>query len=684
MKRNILIIIATVFTIVSVGNAQEEADIDMIVRDLLEDMAIDGRLSENGDEAQDLYELAEKKIDINSATADELRSIHVLTESQVQSIIYERSRVGAFNSVLDLMMMPEFDEWFVTRLARFIKYDDPAEKHQRHYLKGEFLSRVAIQTPKAAGFDTIVKSPYVGEPLKLLSRNKLSLDDKLTVGFVAESDMGEPICSHGVSLTDFTSGFLSYKNNHNGIARAVIGHYHIHIGQGLGVWTGFSTDQTSVQASIDRRTEIINPTLSAAESGYLRGGACMLVHNKSYLTLYSSWTDNDATMLTMSNDTIEESEYVQTIQKDGYHRTQKEIEGRNNVETKLSGVYASQGFYLGKIGVGANKWRCSVPLSNGDQLYRLNYPSVEDIVTYHTDFRLIYPRVKIYGEGALQDTRKKGLAVICGIDLALAGGSYLTIAYRDFSRNYYAAVQNPYSRWAQPSGERGMYMAMQTSPVRKLEVLTSINLYSNRWLTYRCMFPSDGYKIRLNAKYAINKNAEVAIRVRIDDNDISSSANQYKKEREHRISYKMHYESAPLPIVRFKGAVEQIHYRKGEREASIGWWFSQELKIKAENMSNLSATLYVAHFDTDDYNSRIYAYMPDMLYSMSTPAYSGKGVIAIGQLGINPVSNLTLTARVKRLRYLDREEIGTGNEKTSGAGRTEFKIQLRYKLFHRL
>lgn len=683
-KYHILLLAALFYTSIT-ALGQEETEIDKIVRDLLEDMAIDGRLSENGDEAQDLYELAEKKIDLNSATADELRSIHVLTESQVQSIIYERSRLGAFSSILDLLMLPEFDEWFVERLAKFVKYDDPAEKKRKNYLKGEFLSRITMQTPKSCGFDTIVKSPYVGEPYKLLLRNKLTLSDIMTAGFVAESDMGEPICSHGVRFTDFTSGFLSYKNNRNGLARAIIGHYNAHVGQGLGLWTGFCADQTSVQVTLDRRSENITPTLSAAESGYLRGGACMLVHNQSYLTLLYSWTDEDASMIKMGNDTTErEAEYVQSVQRDGYHRTEGEINGRNNIEVKVLGVYASQGFRLGKIGIGGNRWNCSTALNKGEQLYRLNYPNGKDITTYHADYRLIFPRVKLYGEIALQETDNRSIAVMNGIDVALAGGSYMTIAYRDFGRHYYAAVQNPFSRWSQPSGERGLYMGLQTSPVRQLSVLTTINLYRNRWLTYRCKFPSDGYKIRLNATYAINQNSDITFKLRIDNNDISLSGNQYKKEREHRISYKGQYEASPLEMIRFKGAIEQVHYRKGEGDASIGWWFSQEIRWKMEKWRKMSVTGYMAHFDTRDYNSRVYAYMPDMLYSMSTPAYSGRGVVLLGQISINPIKNLSISARVKRLRYLDREEIGSGNEKTYGDGRTEWKIQLRYKLYNSL
>ena len=110
MGKFALLLVLMALLVVKSVKAQEENVLEEVVRDLLEDMAIDGRLSENGDEAEDLYAIADNKIDINSATADELRSLHVLKEAQIQSIIEERNKMGAFTSVLDLLMLKDFDD----------------------------------------------------------------------------------------------------------------------------------------------------------------------------------------------------------------------------------------------------------------------------------------------------------------------------------------------------------------------------------------------------------------------------------------------------------------------------------------------------------------------------------------------------------------------------------------------
>lgn len=683
-KIAILLFLMSLLTMKTV-KAQEENILEEVVRDLLEDMAIDGRLSENGEEAEDLYAIADNKLDINSASADELRSLHVLKETQIQKVIEERNKTGAFTSTLDLLMLDEFDEWLVERLKHFIKVEDEVDAAKSKKIKGEFVLRAGCQIQEAKGYTTEAKNQYLGKPMKLLSRNKIEINEVYSLGFVSESDAGEPIGKYGITITDFLSGYFSYKKNKNGLARAIIGHYHAHVGQGLGLWTGFSADNTSLQSSLDKNAEPVSPTLSASEYGYLRGVAGTLVHNKSYLTLFVSHTDNDASIFRGEADSSHV--WIQTIQADGYHRTKTEIEGRNNVSLMAGGGYASQGFngetIGGKVGVGINKWHSTKALYNDDKLYRINYPNTGDIVTLHADHRIMFSRVKMYGEVAYQISEVKALAVMQAMDLALRGGSYLTIGYRSFGKHYYAAIQSPWSRWSQPSSEEGLYIGMQASPHADVTLLASANIYKNKWLTYKCQSPSSGHKFRINLSYTPVKWNEITLRVRMDGNEVTSAAANHRLQQEKRVSYKLQYQSSPAGWVRFKGGIEFIHYRKEREASSDGVWLSQEFKLAIDKLCKMRVTLYIAHFDTDDYNSRVYAYMPDVLYTMSTPMFSGRGVVAMGQTTLNPHPDLSVSLRVKHVRYLDRNKIGTGNEEVDGSRKSEVKVQLRYKLFLR-
>ena len=70
--------------------APHENNIEQLISEMLEEMAADGLLSADGDEAQELYEFSQNKLDLNSASADELRRLHILTDEQIEALVKRR------------------------------------------------------------------------------------------------------------------------------------------------------------------------------------------------------------------------------------------------------------------------------------------------------------------------------------------------------------------------------------------------------------------------------------------------------------------------------------------------------------------------------------------------------------------------------------------------------------------
>ena len=660
--------------------AQNENNIEQLISEMLEEMAADGLLSADGDEAQELYEFSQNKLDLNSASADELRRLHILTDEQIEALVKRRYLMGKFETPQELCTIPGFEEWFVLRLLNFVTIEDRDVQLKGHKFKGDIYLRIGRLFPDVAGLkpkNNSVGAPYLGDPYKGLLRLRMSLDENWSVGAVAEKDAGEPLFSHGISTADFTSAYIAYENKRKPIARAVIGHYSARFGQGLGLWTGFSTDASSVQTSIDRNGVGIRPSMSASEYGYLRGAAIMLVKNRWQATLFGSHTDNDATIFEDDDTTVVR---IQSIQQDGYHRTKNELAGRNNVEILTYGGYLAKGFNKSNIGIGANYWHTSKELCSSDELYKINYPAGKYITTIHGDYHSQLRKVRLYGEMAFQKSNVTALAFMQAIDITLGGGNYLTLAYRNFGKHYYAAQQNPFSKAGKPGGESGVYIGLQISPFSSLSVLANANVYRNSWLTYQKLFPSDGYKLRLKASYMITSKTTIEFRARLDRNDVASSADRYQMEREHRTSYKILLSSTPLPILRFRTQAEHVHHKEEGQPGADGFWIAEDIKLSL-NKPDLTVIAMMAHFDTDNYDSRIYTYLPDLLYSMSIPSYSGRGVLAVMQVKYGFLRNFEIAARAHLTHYYDRTEIGSGNQMTDGRNRLDVRVQLRAKLY---
>ena len=92
-----------------------------------------------------------------------------------------------------------------------------------------------------------------------------------------------------------------------------------------------------------------------------------------------------------------------------------------------------------------------------------------------------------------------------------------------------------------------------------------------------------------------------------------------------------------------------------------------------------SFSLRYAIFDTESFNSRIYAYENDVLYAFSIPAYNGRGTRFYVTTKYRIKRGVDLWLRFAQTYYTDRVTIGSGREEIDGNTRSEVKAQLRFK-----
>ena len=96
-------------------------------------------------------------------------------------------------------------------------------------------------------------------------------------------------------------------------------------------------------------------------------------------------------------------------------------------------------------------------------------------------------------------------------------------------------------------------------------------------------------------------------------------------------------------------------------------------------MKPFSGNIRLMYFETDDYNSRLYAYENDVLYSFSIPVFYDKGYRYYVNLNYDLGKKLTLWARWAQFIYTERETVGSGLDEIPKNRRSEVKLQLMYK-----
>jgi hypothetical protein len=94
----------------------------------------------------------------------------------------------------------------------------------------------------------------------------------------------------------------------------------------------------------------------------------------------------------------------------------------------------------------------------------------------------------------------------------------------------------------------------------------------------------------------------------------------------------------------------------------------------------INFSIRAAWFHTDSYNSRIYAYENDLLYTYSVPAFYGDGFRTYLNLKYKMSENIEIWFKMAESLHFGSEKLGTGHNEIKGNQRTEVKFQLRMKI----
>lgn len=655
--------------------------IDDLLNTLAEQMDEDGTLGESATEGlAELRAMADNPLDLNTATESELSGLIFLGERKANAIVRHRLRAGGIKTPQELMAIKGLSATDILILRHIAIIGTCADSAAlRPVAKAEALLRVGRRWPLARGYkpDEGKEAAYEGGALKTLFRAKAEIGGRLSFGLVGDNDAGEPQMKNGSGLMDFYGGYVAFKPARGFVRKIVAGHYNVRLGQGLGIWTGFGFDPTVTGVSAGRDATGVMPSLSAAESGYMRGVAIEARALPWRMTAYASWVDGDATTKVAADSSV----YITTIRTTGYHRTDTERKYRHNDLLTTIGAHASADIGRGRIGVGVNNWHTELPMRYDGQPYRLHYPTGRDITTASLDARLITGRAHVFGEMATQG--KKAAAGVVGVDYDFGGGKIVSASVRRFGRRYFAQMQQPVCHTSRCGGESGAYVGFGASPLPKLEVRAGADWWKLRNLQRNVYMPTKGLKIRASATYGLTRRSELSARLRHTTQETTTGGkDNWQPATMSSTSIKVIFKSSPTRRTDLSALAERTSARTAAGKHETGILIAQTIK-QATAGGRLSVALSGSIFNTDSYAARTYTRRPMLLYDMAFATCYGKGATATAMATIKPTGQLKIWLWCTHTRYTDRDAIGSGYEETRGPRRTDVKIQLQWKLWWR-
>lgn len=636
-----------------------------IIAEVLEDSEEQALSGEDIHEA--LCELEETPINLNSATKEELERIPFLSDKDVADILEYIYRNGEMLSTAELSMIPTLDLWKTRILPCFIVIRSHTKEHKPtlatmlKHSKSSLMLTAGIPFYNRKGDD----NGYLGYKYKHSLRYELSYSNHLRAGFLGAQDAGEPFFS-GKNKTgyDFYSFYISLQKMGR-LTNLTLGRYRVRMGMGLIMNSDMSLGKTITLTSLERQGTTIRPHSSRSQGKYLQGAAATVVISKSVsASAFVSYRKIDATLNT-------DSSSIATILTTGYHRTETEMQKKDNASQFASGAsinYSQGGLAFGLSGIYASLDKPLAPKT--EQTYRRYYASGQRFYNLSADYGITRGRFSLRGEVATGDCH--AWATFNALSLRASSTLSLKAVYRYYSYRYYSLFSQSFSDGGRVQNESGIYLGVGWQPTRHFSVSYYADYAYFPWAKYQASTASSSFDNLLSLIYSPSAwSFSVHYRLKTQQKDDAEKKNLISHTT-HRARLTAAYSPGKWHLkMRLDATLSSYKHQ------SNGWMVAAEGGLSPLSWLKVSAS--AGYFDTKDYESRIYSYEPGMRYDFSFPAFYGNGLRYTLLATASPLRNVTVSAKLATSDYFDRSTIGTGMQLISHSSATDMSLQLSWK-----
>ncbi|TDH21306.1 helix-hairpin-helix domain-containing protein [Segetibacter sp. 3557_3] len=634
---------------------------------------------------QSLVQFRRNPIDINTADPATLKELLVLTDLQIQQLVKYRLLLGKFISLYELQAVPSWDPETIRKVLPYVMIGNPVSakadlKDRLSSGQHTMLSRVQQVLEKSEGYlrpDSITNR-YLGSRQRILLRYKYVYRNLLQYGFTIDKDAGERLISKGQpGGLDFTS-FHVFARNMGLVKALALGDYTINMGQGLIHWQSLAFKKSAEVLAVKRQAEVIRPYNAASEINFHRGAALTLAGKHLAFTTFISSRLLDGNL--QPEPSAINDGYISSLVTTGYHRTPSELADRNTLrETALGGnlSFNRTAFHLGANWI---QYHFSKPFKRELQPYNQFAIQGDRWLNYSIDYSYTHRNLHLFGEAAAD--KRKNVAVVQGLLLSLNARVDASLVYRNLPAKFQSINGNAFTEATLPSNESGMYAGLAVRPVKHVRLDVYADLFKFPWLRFRVDAPSTGSDYLVQLTYKPNKLVELSARFRSENKAMNiyglaqptrPVVNRVRQNWRTHFSYKAGHITlrSRIDVVSFKAPLNAI--------AEQGFATYVDVSYKPP-LKPIGLGGRLQYFETDGFESRIYSFESDVLYSFSIPFFSGKGMRYYVNINYDINKKVTCWFRFAKTLYRDQSAIGSGLDEIPGNKKSEVKLQVLYVL----
>lgn len=634
---------------------------------------------------QQMAQFQKNPVNLNTADETLLRELTLLSPLQIQNLLLYRKFLGPLLNIYELQAVPTWNVNIIRKLLPFVTVSNQPRLVESigQRLRGgdnSILARVTQTLEKSRGYladPATTKNYYPGSPQKLFLRYKYVYKNLLQYGIVAEKDAGEDFFKGTQKQGfDFYSAHFFLRNS--GIVKSLaLGDFSVNMGQGLTQWMSLAFKKGPDVLATKRQADVLRPYNSAGEVFFHRGAGITLAKNNWQGTLFGSYKKLDANFIT---DTLQGfDDYVSSLQTSGLHRTKSETDDKGVQRQLAFGGNLAYNNNLLHLGVNGIQYQFRLPLQKATDPYNLYALNGNSFGNYSIDYAYTFRNLHFFGEAATTDKNYK--AFVNGLLISTASTVDISLFYRNISPRYQSLYTSAFTENTFPTNEKGFFTGVAIRPVPTWRVEAYMDLYSFPWLKYLVNAPSAGKDFFVQFTYTPNRQVEMYTRFKSEskarnydpfDLTLHPVINQPKQNWRSQVSFKVN------PSITLRSRAEMVWFDKKNTAAEQGFLIYSDFIYKPL-LKRYSGNLRLQYFETDGYNSRLYAYENDVLYSFAIPLFYGTGYRYYVNLNYDLTRKLAIWVKWSQYLYKHQETIGSGLDQINNCHKTEVKLQALYK-----
>ena len=653
---------------------------ESLLEDVLEDLSVNNDINNSvntlnwENELEELSNRLQEPVNLNSATREQLEQFPFLSDIQIEHLLAYIYIHGQMETIYELQLVEELDRQTIQYLLPFVCIkainNEPAFrwktmlKDAGRYGKNEVLTRLDIPFYKRKGYEHTYLGPSVYNSVKYTFRYR----DQLYAGGVAEKDAGEPFAAlHNRYGYDYYSFYLLLQNCGR-LKLLAVGNYRLSFGQGLVMSTDYLMGKTIYASSFNNRSTGIKKHSSTDEYNYFRGVATTVALTKrlSVSAFYSH----------RNMDGVVTDGEITSVYKTGLHRSRKEADKKNLLTSQLTGgnvSYQQNHIRLGITGVYYVFNRPYEPELTGYSKYNIHGNHFYNL---GIDYAYRWRRFSFQGETAIG---KQGWASLNRLQYSPVQDIQFMLIHRFYSYDYWAMYAHSFGEGSTVQNEQGYYVGLETTPFSHWRFFVSFDLFSFPWKKYRINKPSRGTDGLIQATFTPRTNLSMYLKYRYKqkERDLTGSKGTLTLPIfHHQLRYRLNY--SLNDVFSSRTTLDYNHFHSQDRAATKGYQVTQMISSQLP-WTRLFADVQGSYFCTDDYDSRVYVSEKGLLYTFYTPSFQGRGFRCAVRLRYELNKHWLFITKFGETIYLNRNEIGSGNDLIYGNKKADIQMQLRIK-----